>query len=105
MIGHCITWRDRLCGIDNDGTWYMSAVGEHFNFDVSPVKSHCGQAVAGSLPGDGTRMGGRGAVRMAVVDDERLVMVADDGSIWLLTGDPMAKGRFDRLVIEKPPTE
>ncbi len=89
-------WQNRECKIE-EGTWMMSAVGEPDNFDFFPKKFNKGSAVAGSLPGDGF-IPHREVEKMLPVDEERLIFVATDGTLWLLTGNPADGGRIDQLV-------
>lgn len=87
-----LIWQDRLCIIDKDGTWMMSRVGRYGDFDFMPLHPDKDQAVAGTLPG------GLSVDRLCVLDDARLLFVSG-GSVWMLTGNPCDRGRFDCLDI------
>lgn len=93
-------WQDRFCKIV-DGCFMMSAVGRHDDFNFAPAEISKEQAIAGVLPSDDEFDGGREPKNMMVVDDNRLLFLATDGSLWLLTGNPMDGGRFDRLGVLK----
>lgn len=100
-----VIWQDRLCKIDADGTWMMSAVGEHDNWDFMPLEVGPGCAIAGNLEtakwvkGKFVCKGERRCVHLWPIDDERLLFVRADGAVLVLTGNPMAGGQFDRLYI------
>lgn len=85
-------WKNRKCYVDPDGTWFMSAVGEHDNFDVAPAVYSKGQAVAGKLMELDQHI-----VAMIPIDEDRLLFRTESGRLFLLTGDPMVDGFINEV--------
>ena len=103
MTTPCVIWKDRLCVVGEDGTWAMSAVGQWYNFDFFPPKVSPDDAVAGSMLVP-TRADADESIpsvvtvsNICVVDDDHLLLIGSDGSIALMTGDPMKGGRLELL--------
>jgi len=91
------TWRGRivLSGFKTDPhNWYMSAVGDAFNWDTAPSQPSPTQAVAGN----NAPAGELGDIINTIIpwDDDTLFFGCDH-SIYRLTNDPAAGGRFDLI--------
>lgn len=90
-------WRGRivLSGLLLDGAnWFMSASDAPGDFDYSPVSQSPTQAVAGNNSRLG-KIGDQITALMAWNDDE--LIFGEDGSIWIMRGDPMTGGELDMV--------
>ena len=89
------TWRGRtvLSGLINDPqNWFMSAVGDPFNFDYSPLSTTPTQAIAGNNAPAGLI----GDVVTAIIPyTDDVCVFGGDHSIYMMRGDPMAGGQID----------
>jgi len=75
--------------------WYMSAVGDPFDWDYAPDTITETQAVAGVNSPAGKAPD---VIRCIVPVNDDILIFGCDHSIWQMTGDPMIGGRLDRLV-------
>lgn len=104
-----IIWQDRLCKTEG-GLWMLSAVGDHKDWDFAPTPPRPGMAVAGVLPGEVVgelghleMVGRRLVASMRVIDEDRLLMTAADGTMWLMVGNPCGGGWIEQFTGELPP--
>lgn len=91
------TWRGRtvLSGLLYDPqNWFMSAVNDPTNFDYAPAEITPTQAVAGNNSPVG--LVGDVITGMCPYNDDVLIFFTDH-EIHILSGDPMAGGRIDRV--------
>lgn len=86
-------WRQRLCFIDIDGTLILSGAGSSLDFDF---------ARGGPLAAVALRPPDKGKfLDMAVLASDRLLLTAEGGNIWLLTGNPSAGGTVRRVTLKR----
>lgn len=93
-------WRGRivLSGLASDpNNWFMSALGDPLDFDYAPDTITETQAVTGSVGVVGKL--GEPITSLVPYSDDVLLFGAD-ASIWQMSGDPQAGGRFD-LITDK----
>lgn len=89
------TWRQRLCwsGLPNDAAnWFMSAVGNPFDYNYNPTPTVETQAVAGNNSTAGVCPD---VVNSLIPYSDEILLFLLDHSIFQMTGDPMAGGRID----------
>lgn len=84
-----------LSGCANDPhNWYMSKVGDPFNFQYFPATATAIQAVAGNNSEAGL-IGDFITAIMPYSDD--LLLFGCDHTLWAMSGDPAAGGSIDRI--------
>jgi hypothetical protein len=91
------TWRTRivLSGLASDPhNWFMTAASDPLDLDYSPNTISETQAVAGSI---GTAGKLEDVVNCLIPLSDDLLAMGGDKSIWRMTGDPQAGGRFDLI--------
>lgn len=79
---------------DDPHNWFMSAVGDPFDWDYAPANQSESQAVAGNLAGAG--LIGQ-VIRVAIPWDDRLLIWGCDGTIWRSVGNPAAGGVIENV--------
>ena len=92
-------WRSRLVMAGTPGDpqeWYMSKLGDPFNWNYSPTTTSEIQATAGANAPAGKAPD---AIRTIVPVSDDILIFGCDHTIWQMTGDPMMGGRLD-LVAE-----
>jgi len=95
-------WQHRMCKVE-DGLFMLSAVDDYDNWDFAPDVVSPKMAVAGHLfaPPFAPFIGPAVVKGLAFIDDEHLLIVGSDGSLWCLIGNPAATGRIVKLEVEK----
>ena len=91
------TWNGRIVmsGISSDPhNWFMSAVGDPTNWNYSPTVQTQTQAVAGNNAEAGKS---QDIVNAMCPYNDDILIIFGDHSIWQMTGDPAAGGRFDLI--------
>ena len=91
-------WRGRIVMSATEADpaeWFMSAVGDPFDWDYAPDTITETQAVAGVNSPAGKAPD---VIRCIVPVNDDILIFGCDHSIWQMTGDPMIGGRLDRLV-------
>lgn len=80
--------------VADPNNWFMSRVGDPFDFDYSPATIDQKEAVAGNL----SQAGLLGDVVTALIPfgDDKMIFGCDS-SIWQLTGDPVVGGTYDNI--------
>ena len=89
-------WRGRLVWArfaDNPHEWLMSALGDPYDYDISPPVQTATQAVLGTRAPKGTGQAPDIINGLVPLSDDRLIFLCES-SIWMLDGDPMDGGRF-----------
>jgi hypothetical protein len=88
-------WRGRVVrsGTKDDGqNWFMTKVGDPFDYNYAPTTPAETDAVAGN----NSQAGKVGDIINTMIPyNDDLLIFGCDSSIWRLTGDPMAGGRID----------
>lgn len=90
-------YRDRvvLSGLITDPqNWFMSAAGNAWDFDYSPITTTATQAVAGNNTDAG--LVGDIVTALAPFSNDYL-LIGGDRSLWLMSGDPAAGGSIDNV--------
>ena len=91
-------WRGRIVmsGTEADpAEWYMSKVGDAFDWNYSPDTITETQAVAGVNSPAGKAPD---VIRCIIPVSDDILVFGCDHSIWQMTGDPMLGGRLDEIV-------
>ena len=92
-------WRGRIVMSGTAGDpqeWYMSKLGDPFDWNYSPVTTSEIQATAGANAPAGKAPD---AIRTIIPVSDDILVFGCDHTIWQMTGDPMMGGRLD-LVAE-----
>jgi hypothetical protein len=90
-------WRSRvvLSGVrGDDHNWFMSALGNAFDFDYSPAALTPTMAVAGNNS-DAGKIGD--IINCMIPYDDDTLIFGGDHSIWQMSGDPAEGGRIDEI--------
>lgn len=91
------TWRDRCVlagGIENPRQWYMSAIGDPWNWLYSATGS--GRAVTGATQNQKAGTAGDPITALYAYNDETLWMGCSN-SIYIFRGDPTFGGSLDQV--------
>jgi len=91
-------WRGRIVmsGTQEDPSeWYMSKVGDAFDWQYSPDTITETQAVAGVNSPAGKAPD---VIRCIIPVSDDILIFGCDHSIWQMTGDPMLGGRLDEII-------
>ena len=91
-------WRGRVVqsGVKKDPTeWFMTKMGDAFDFQYAPDTLTETQAVAGANAPVGKSPD---VIRAIMPINDDILMFGCDHSIWMMSGDPMIGGRLDQLV-------
>jgi hypothetical protein len=84
-----------LAGVSGDPQeWYMSKIGDAFNWDYSPPVLAEDQAAAGVYTPAGKCPD---VIRCIMPLSDDVIVFGCDHSIWQLSGNPMMGGRYDNL--------
>lgn len=80
--------------VDDPNNWFMSRVGDPFDWDYSPATTSALDAVAGN----NSQAGLVGDVVTALIPfGDDLMIIGGDSTIWQMTGDPAAGGSLDMI--------
>lgn len=88
-------WRGRivLSGLAGDRqNWFMSKLGDPFDWDYSPTYRSEAQAVAGN---NALAAKSPDSINCLIPVNDDVLLFGCDHSIWMMRGDPMAGGRID----------
>lgn len=92
-MSNTLIWQNRKCKIE-DGQFWMSAVGEHDNYDVNVPRTPT-TAICGSLPiAEKSLPNSDRVIRMAVIDDNKIFMESPYDRYFILEGNPCDGGRI-----------
>lgn len=92
-----VSWRSRIviAGLRDDAhNWFMSAVGDPLDWDYAPTNTTETQAVQGAIGVAGPM---DDVVTCLAPYNEDILIIGGDKSIWQMSGDPQAGGRFDMI--------
>lgn len=90
-------WRGRIVMSGTAGDpqeWYMSKLGDPFDWNYSPATTSETQATAGANAPAGKAPD---AIRTIIPVNDDILVFGCDHTIWQMTGDPMMGGRLDLL--------
>jgi hypothetical protein len=92
-----VSWRSRIviAGLRDDAhNWFMSAVGDPLDWDYAPANTTEIQAIQGGIGVAGPM---DDIITCLAPYSEDLLIMGGDHSIWQMSGDPQAGGRFDMI--------